>query len=54
MYTQFTEQQLEIRDLVRNFVRKEIPHEVALHWDEKMPILQNSLTKCVPNLESTV
>ncbi|MCZ8343665.1 MAG: acyl-CoA dehydrogenase family protein [Leptospira sp.] len=35
MYTQFTEQQLEIRDLVRNFVKKEIPHEVALHWDEK-------------------
>jgi len=34
MYQPFTEQQLEIRDLVRNFVKKEIPHEVALHWDE--------------------
>ena len=35
MYQPFTEQQLEIRDLVRNFVKKEITHEVAIHWDEE-------------------
>ena len=35
MYQPFTEQQLEIRDLVRNFVKKVITHEVAIHWDEE-------------------
>lgn len=35
MYQPFTEQQLEIRDLFRNFVKKEITHEVAIHWDEE-------------------
>ncbi|MBE8410293.1 acyl-CoA dehydrogenase family protein [Leptospira borgpetersenii serovar Ballum] len=35
MYQEFTEQQLEIRDQIRNFVKKEITHEVASHWDEE-------------------
>lgn len=35
MYVEFTEQQQEIRALVRDFVKKEITHEVAIHWDEK-------------------
>lgn len=35
MYQPFTEQQLEIRNLVRNFVKKEITHEVAIYWDEQ-------------------
>ncbi|MGQ2852791.1 acyl-CoA dehydrogenase, partial [Leptospira interrogans] len=35
MYQEFTEQQLEIRDQIRNFVKKEITHEVAIHWDEE-------------------
>jgi alkylation response protein AidB-like acyl-CoA dehydrogenase len=34
MSQNFTEEQIQIRDLVRNFVKKEIPHEVAIHWDE--------------------
>lgn len=35
MYQEFTEQQIEIRDQIRNFVKKEITHEVAIHWDEE-------------------
>lgn len=49
MYQEFTEQQLEIRDQIRNFVKKEITHEVAIHWDEENNIQKNSSIVCEKN-----
>lgn len=34
MYQPFTEEQLTIQELLRDFVKREITHEVAIHWDE--------------------
>ncbi|MBE7412205.1 MAG: acyl-CoA dehydrogenase family protein [Leptospiraceae bacterium] len=35
MYQAFTEEQIQMRDLVRDFVKREITPAVAMEWDEK-------------------